>query len=73
MDAICAREGIAFHRIEAPQSNTNAVFILDRSVVTKICSPFWEEMAFEHALMELLARDEGVPVPVVRAAGVFLG
>ena len=71
VDAICAREGIAYHRIEAPESNTNAVFILDRRVVVKIYSPFWTEFPFEHGLMELLARDAEVPVPAIRAAGVF--
>ena len=41
VDAICRREEIAYDRIEAPASNTNAVFILDRRVVIKIYSPFW--------------------------------
>ena len=71
VEAVCAREGIAFHRIEAPESNTNAVFILDRRVVIKIYSPFWTEFPFERGLMELLARDREVPVPAIRAAGVF--
>ena len=71
VDAICAREGIAYGRIEAPESSTNAVFILDRSVVIKIYSPFWTEFPFERGLMELLARDGKVPVPAIRAAGVF--
>ena len=69
VDAICEREGTVYHRIEAPASNTNAVFILDRRVVLKIYSPFWEEYAFERRLMELLERDAAVPVPAVRAAG----
>ena len=47
VDAICAREGIAYQRIEAPESSTNAVFILDRRVVIKIYSPFWTEFEFE--------------------------
>ena len=71
VDAVCAREGIAYDRIEAPESNTNAVFILDRSLVIKIYSPFWTEFPFERGLMELLARDGEVPVPAIRAAGVF--
>ncbi len=71
VDAICAREGIAYGRIETPESNTNAVFILDRSVAIKIYSPFWTEFPFERGLMELLARDAEVPVPAIRAAGVF--
>ena len=54
VDAICEREGIAYDTIEAPESNTNAVFILDRRVVLKIYSPFWEEFPFERRLMELL-------------------
>ena len=69
VDAICEREGIVYHRIEAPASNTNAVFILDERVVLKIYSPFWKECAFERRLMELLERDAAVPVPAVRAAG----
>ena len=71
VDAICEREGIAYDRIEAPASNTNAVFILDRRVVIKIYSPFWPEFAFERGLMELLERDVVVPVPAVRAVGVL--
>ena len=71
VDAICEREGIVYHRIEAPESNTNAVFILDRRVVMKIYSPFWEECAFERRLMELLQHDAAVPVPAIRAAGRF--
>ena len=69
--AICRQEGIGYHRIEAPASNTNAVFILDRRLVIKIYSPFWPEFAFERRLMELLQRDAAVPVPVVRAVGVL--
>ena len=71
VDAICRQEGIGYHRIEAPASNTNAVFILDRRLVIKIYSPFWPEFAFERRLMELLQRDAAVPVPVVRAVGVL--
>ena len=71
VDAICAREGIAYDRIGAPESNTNAVFILDRRVVIKIYSPFWSEFPFERGVTELLARDGAVPVPAIRAAGVF--
>ena len=73
VDAICEREGIVYHRIEAPASNTNAVFILDRRVVMKIYSPFWEECAFERRLMELLQHDAAVPVPAIRAAGRVSG
>jgi len=69
VDAICEREGIAYDTIEVPASNTNAVFILDRRVVLKIYSPFWEECAFERRLMELLEHDAAVPVPAIRAAG----
>lgn len=71
VDAICEREGIAYDTIKAPGSNTNAVFILDRRVVLKIYSPFWEECAFERRLMELLEHDAAVPVPAIRAAGEF--
>jgi len=71
VDAICRREGIVYERIEAPASNTNAVFILDRRVVIKIYSPFFAEYAFERRLMELLERDAVVPLPAVRAAGVL--
>ncbi len=71
VDAICERERIVYHRIEAPESNTNAVFILDRRVVLKIYSPFWEEYAFERRLLELLQHDAAVPVPSIRAAGEF--
>ena len=71
VDAICPREGIAYQRIGARESNTNAVFILDRSVVIKIYSPFWAEFAFERVLMELLARDAAIPVPAIRSAGVL--
>ena len=73
VDAICEREGIVYHRIEAPASKTNAVFILDRRVVIKIYSPFWEEHAFERRLMELLEHDAAVPVPAIRAAGASFG
>ncbi|MDE0222876.1 MAG: aminoglycoside phosphotransferase family protein [Spirochaetaceae bacterium] len=69
VDAICEREDIAYDTIEAPASNTNAVFILDRRVVIKIYSPFWEEYAFERRLLELLQHDAAVPVPAIRAAG----
>ena len=71
VDAIYEREAIVYDRIEAPASNTNAVFILDRRVVIKIYSPFWPEFAFERRLMELLERDAVVPVPAVRAVGVL--
>ena len=71
VDAICKREGIVYHRIEAPESNTNAVFILDRQAVIKIYSPFWQEFAFERTLMELLERGAAVPMLAIRAAGVF--
>ena len=69
VDAICEREGIAYDTIEAPASNTNAVFILDRRVVLKIYSPFWEEYAFERRVMELMEHDAALPVPAIRAAG----
>ena len=71
VDAICRREGIVYERIEAPESNTNAVFILDRRVVIKIYSPFFAEFLFERSLMELLERDGVVPLPAVRAVGVL--
>ena len=71
VDAICGREGIVYDRIEAPASNTNAVFILDRRVVVKIYSPFFAEFAFERSLMALLQRDAVVPLPAVRAVGVL--
>ena len=66
-----AREGIAYHRIEASESNNNAVFILDRRVAIKIYNPFWEQSAFERALIELLVRDPAAPVPAICAAGVL--
>ena len=71
VDSICRREGIVYERIEAPASNTNAVFILDRRVVLKIYSPFFAEFPFERRLMELLERDAVVPLPAVRASGVL--
>ena len=71
VDAICAREGITYQRIEAPESNTNAVFILDRRVVIKVYNPFWPEYGFERALLESLERDAGIPVPAIRTAGVY--
>ena len=71
IDAICAQEGIGYHHIETPASNTNAVFILDRRVVIKIYSPFWSEFAFERRLIKLLRRAAAVPVPTILAAGQF--
>ena len=71
VDAICEREGVVYDTIQAPASNTNAVFILDRRVVVKIYSPFWEEFPFERRLMELLRHDAVVAVPAIRAAGEF--
>ena len=66
-----ASEGIAYHLIAAPASNTNAVFILDRSAVIKIHSPLWAEFAFERRPMELLERDKVVAVPATWTAAEF--
>ena len=69
IDLICEREGIKHRSIEIPQSNTNAVFILDRRVVVKIYSPFWQEFEFERRLIEELENGGVVPVPRPLAAG----
>ena len=71
IDAICASEGIRYRSIEAPRSNTNAVFILDRRLVIKIYSPFWSEFDIEPKLIEVLSAEGRVPVPVVVASGQY--
>ena len=57
VDAICASEGIRYRSIEAPRSNTNAVFILDRRLVVKIYSPFWSEFDIEPKLIKVLSTE----------------
>jgi len=71
IDAICASEGIRYRSIERPRSNTNAVFILDRSLVVKIYSPFWSEYDIEPKLIEVLSAEGAVPVPEIVATGQF--
>ena len=71
VDAICASEGIRYRSIEAPRSNTNAVFILDRRLVVKIYSPFWSEFDIEPKLIEVLSEEGAVPVPEVIALGRY--
>ena len=60
VDAICNSEGIRYQSIEAPRSNTNAVFILDRRLVVKIYSPFWSEFDIEPKLIEVLSAEGAV-------------
>ena len=71
VDAICTSEGIRYRSIEAPRSNTNAVFILDRRLVVKIYSPFWSEFDIEPKLIEVLSEEGAVPVPEVIASGQY--
>ena len=71
VDSICQRAGIDYRRIEAPRSNTNAVFVLDRKLVVKIYSPFWSEMDIEGRLIAVLGMDGAVPVPRVVASGRY--
>ena len=71
VDAICASEGIRYQSIEAPRSNTNAVFILDRRLVVKIYSPFWSEFDIEPKLIEVLSAEGSVPVPEIVASGQY--
>ena len=71
VDAICNSEGIRYQSIEAPRSNTNAVFILDRRLVVKIYSPFWSEFDIEPKLIEVLSAEGRVPVPEVVASGRY--
>ena len=71
IDAICTSEGIRYRSIEAPRSNTNAVFILDRRLVVKIYSPFWSEFDIEPKLIEVLSAEGSVPVPEVVASGQY--
>ena len=68
VDAICNSEGIRYQSIEAPRSNTNAVFILDRRLVVKIYSPFWSEFDIEPKLIKVLSAEGRVPVPEVVAS-----
>ena len=71
VDAICNSEGIRYQSIEAPRSNTNAVFILDRRLVVKIYSPFWSEFDIEPKLIEVLGAVGSVPVPEIVASGQY--
>ncbi len=71
VDAICTSEGIRYQSIEAPRSNTNAVFILDRRLVVKIYSPFWSEFDIEPKLIEVLSAEGSVPVPEIVASGQY--
>ena len=72
IDAICEQEGIGYRRIETPRSNTNAVFILDRSLVLKIYNPIWPEFEMECRLIEVLNRNGAVPAPSIVASGKLL-
>ncbi len=72
IDAICEHEGIAYRQIEIPRSNTNAVFILDRSLVLKIYNPIWPEFDMERRLLEVLSRNGAVPTPSIVASGKLL-
>ena len=72
IDAICEQEGIGYRRIETPRSNTNAVFILDRSLVLKIYKPIWPEFEMECRLIEVLSRNGAVPAPSIVASGKLL-
>ena len=72
IDAICEQEGIGYRRIETPRSNTNAVFILDRSLVLKIYNPIWPEFEMECRLIEVLNRNWAVPAPSIVASGKLL-
>ena len=71
IDAVCDSEGIRYRSIEAPRSNTNAVFLLDHRLILKIYSPFWSEFDIEPKLIEVLAMNEAVPVPNIVAAGRY--
>ena len=73
IDAICEQEGIGYRRIETPHgSHTNAVFILDRSLVLKIYNPVWPEFEMECRLIEVLSRNGAVPAPSIVASGQLL-
>ena len=73
IDAICEQEGIGYRRIETPHgSHTNAVFILDRSLVLKIYNPVWPEFEMECRLIEVLNRNGAVPAPSIVASGQLL-
>ena len=72
IDAICKQEGIGYQRIETPRSNTNAVFILDSSLVLKIYNPIWPEFEMECRLIEVLNRNGAVPAPSIVASGQLL-
>jgi hygromycin-B 7''-O-kinase len=72
IDAICEQEGIGYRRIEIPRSNTNAVFILDRSLVLKVYNPVWPEFDMERRLLEVLGGNGAVPTPSIVASGKLL-
>ena len=73
IDAICEQEGIGYRRIETPHgSHTNAVFILDRSLVLKIYNPVWPEFEMECRLIEVRSRNGAVPAPSIVASGQLL-
>ena len=73
IDAICEQEGLGYRRIETPHgSHTNAVFILDRSLVLKIYNPVWPEFDMERRLIEVLGRNGAVPTPSIVASGQLL-
>ena len=73
IDAICEQEGIGYRRIETPRSHTNAVFILDRSLVLKIYNPVWPEFDIERRLIEVLNRNGAVPAPSIVASNSCVG
>ncbi len=69
IDAICAREGIVYRRLDPASANTNAVFLLDREFALKIYSPFWDEFDLERALLQALGAEERIPVTEVVGCG----
>ena len=71
VDAICNSEGIRYQSIEAPRSNTNAVFILDRRLVVKIYSPFWSEFDIERDVF--ISRQFGIWIDESRLGSAILG
>ena len=71
IDAICDSHAISYWNAEVPESNTNAVFVLDQHLVLKIYSPFWSEFDIEPKLIELLGMNEAVPVPAIVASGQY--
>jgi len=71
IDAICAREGINYRRLQPASGHTNAVFLLDRELALKIYSPFWNEYGLERALLEALRTDGEIPAPELVGDGLI--